>query len=203
MTGYWSAPNDSKKFEANPLLTKDKNDLLTHTGPGTPMGDLFRCYWHPALLAEELPEPDCPPVRVKLLSERLIAFRDSDNRLGLMDELCAHRRVSLWFGRNEEGGLRCAYHGWKYDESGQCIEQPGEDEAFAAKVRIRIYPTEEYLGLTFKSSQALGVTRECLGQDLNGDITVQRCVTGSIDLSHAALADEGGDGVGTQASAGG
>ena len=82
------------------MLVKAKNDLLTQTGSGTPMGDMFRCYWIPALLAEELPEPDCDPVRVKLLSERLIAFRDSDNRLGLMDEFCAHRRVSLWFGRN-------------------------------------------------------------------------------------------------------
>ncbi len=82
------------------MLVKAKNELLTQTSPGTSMGDMFRCYWIPALLAEELPGPDCDPVRVKLLSERLIAFRDSDNRLGLMDELCAHRRVSLWFGRN-------------------------------------------------------------------------------------------------------
>ena len=102
------------------------NDLLTQTGPDTPMGQLFRRYWMPALLAEELPENDCPPVRVKLLSERLIAFRDSRGALGLMDEFCAHRGVSLWFGRNEECGLRCPYHGWKYDVTGQCIEMPSE-----------------------------------------------------------------------------
>ena len=92
------------------------------------MGELFRRYWLPALLAEELPEPDCPPVRVKLLSERLMAFRDTEGRYGLIDEFCAHRGVSLWFGRNEECGLRCPYHGWKYDVTGQCIEVPSEPE---------------------------------------------------------------------------
>ena len=78
------------------------------------------------LLAEELPENECPPVRVKVLSERLLAFRDSEGRYGLIDEFCAHRGVSLWFGRNEERGLRCPYHGWKYDVTGQCIDVPSE-----------------------------------------------------------------------------
>jgi len=110
------------------VLRKEQNDLLTQTGPGTDCGKLFRSYWLPALLAEELPENDCPPVRVKLLSERLLAFRDSDGRLGLIDEFCAHRGVSLWFGRNEEKGLRCPYHGWKYDVTGQCIDVPSEPE---------------------------------------------------------------------------
>ena len=90
------------------------------------MGQLFRSYWIPALLAEELPENECPPVRVKLLSERLLAFRDSEGRYGLIDEFCAHRGVSLWFGRNEECGLRCPYHGWKYDVTGQCVDVPSE-----------------------------------------------------------------------------
>ena len=108
------------------MLRKEQNDLLTQTGPGTPAGRLFRSYWVPALLAGELPENDCPPVRVKLLSERLIAFRDTDGRYGLLDEFCAHRGVSLWFARNEECGLRCPYHGWKYDVSGQCLEVPSE-----------------------------------------------------------------------------
>src|SRR5215470_14340 len=84
------------------MLRKEQNDLLTQTGPGTPGGALFRSYWMPALLAEELPANDCPPVRVKLMSERLVAFRDSNGRYGLVDEFCAHRGVSLWFGRNEE-----------------------------------------------------------------------------------------------------
>ena len=110
------------------MLRKEQNDLLTRTGAGTPMGEMFRRYWMPALLAEELPENDCPPVRVQLLSERLIAFRDTEGRYGLLDEFCAHRGVSLWFGRNEECGLRCPYHGWKYDVTGQCVEIPSEPE---------------------------------------------------------------------------
>ena len=124
------------------MLSQEQNDRLTRTGPQTPLGRLFRSYWIPALLSEELPEPDCPPVRVKLLSERMIAFRDSDGRLGLLDEFCAHRGVSLWFGRNEECGLRCPYHGWKYDVTGQCVDMPNEPEqsAFAKKVRLKSYP---------------------------------------------------------------
>src|ERR1700760_2330339 len=100
------------------MLKQEINELLTRTGPGTAMGDLFRQYWIPALLAEELPEDGCPPVRVKLLSERMIAMRDSEGRYGLVDEFCAHRGASLWFGNTEPGGLRCAYHGWKYDVTG-------------------------------------------------------------------------------------
>jgi phthalate 4,5-dioxygenase len=129
------------------MLTKERNDLLTQTGPGTPMGEMFRCYWHPALLAEELPEPDCPPVRVQLLSERLIAFRDSNNRLGLIDEFCAHRCVSLWFGRNEENGLRCPYHGWKYDVHGNCVEVPSEDRDFCKQIKLKAYSLVEKGGV--------------------------------------------------------
>jgi phthalate 4,5-dioxygenase len=131
------------------MLRKEQNDLLTLTGPGTPMGRMFRSYWIPALLSDELPENDCAPVRVKLLSERLIAFRDSDGRYGLMDEFCAHRGVSLWFGRNEACGLRCSYHGWKYDVTGQCVEVPSEPEAsgFAKKITLRAYPLVERGGV--------------------------------------------------------
>jgi phenylpropionate dioxygenase-like ring-hydroxylating dioxygenase large terminal subunit len=131
------------------MLRKEQNDLLTQTGPDTPGGRLFRSYWIPALLARELPENDCPPVRVKLLSERLIAFRDSEGRLGLMDEFCAHRGVSLWFGRNEEGGLRCPYHGWKYDHTGQCIEVPSEpvESGFCKKIKLTSYPLVERGGV--------------------------------------------------------
>jgi phenylpropionate dioxygenase-like ring-hydroxylating dioxygenase large terminal subunit len=131
------------------MLVKEKNDLLTQTGPGTPMGDVFRCYWVPALLAEELPEPDCPPVRVELFSEKLIAFRDSENRLGLMDRYCAHRRVSLWFGRNEESGLRCPYHGWKFDVTGQCVEVPSEppESTICQKIKLKAYSLVEKGGI--------------------------------------------------------
>jgi phthalate 4,5-dioxygenase len=131
------------------MLREQQNTLLTQTGPGTPMGNLFRSYWIPALLAEELPENECPPVRVKLLSERLLAFRDTDGRYGLIDEFCAHRGVSLWFGRNEECGLRCPYHGWKYDVTGQCIDVPSEPEesGFARKIKLKSYPLIERGGV--------------------------------------------------------
>jgi len=123
------------------VLKREQNELLTRTGPGTATGRLFRSYWLPALLAEELPENDCPPVRVQLLGERLLALRDSDGRLGLIEEFCAHRRTSLWFGRNEEGGIRCAYHGWKYDVSGQCVEVPSEPESgFCKHIKLTSYP---------------------------------------------------------------
>ena len=131
------------------MLKREQNDLLTQTGPGTAAGRLFRSYWIPALLADELPENDCPPVRVKLLSERLIAFRDTNGRYGLMDEFCAHRGVSLWFARNEDCGLRCPYHGWKYDHTGQCVEVPSEPEAsgFAGKIKLKSYPLVERGGV--------------------------------------------------------
>jgi phthalate 4,5-dioxygenase len=120
------------------MTPRELNDFLTQTGPDTPMGGLLRRYWIPALLSSELLEPDCPPVRVKLLSERLIAFRDTQSRLGLIDEFCAHRGVSLWFGRNEEMGLRCPYHGWKCDVTGQCVDVPSEREENGFCKRIRL-----------------------------------------------------------------
>src|SRR5687767_11652032 len=127
------------------MISHEQNDALTKTGPGTIMGELFRRYWIPALHAFELPEPDCPPVRVKLLGERLVAFRDTNGRIGLIDEFCAHRGVSLWFGRNEECGLRCPYHGWKYDVTGQCVDLPSEAEETGMRTRIKLksYPCIE------------------------------------------------------------
>jgi phthalate 4,5-dioxygenase oxygenase subunit len=124
------------------MTKREQNELLTQTGSGTPMGDLFRRYWIPAIMSSELPENDCPPVRVKLLSERMIAFRDSEGKLGLIDEFCAHRGVSLWFGRNEESGLRCPYHGWKYDATGQCVDVPSEsaESGYCKKIKLKSYP---------------------------------------------------------------
>ena len=130
-------------------MKHEQNMLLTLTGPGRPMGALFRRYWLPILVSGELPEPDCPPVRVKVLSERLLAFRDSEGRLGLIDEFCAHRGVSLWFGRNEECGIRCPYHGWKFDVSGQCVEVPSEpvESGYAQKIKLKSYPLVEAGGI--------------------------------------------------------
>jgi phthalate 4,5-dioxygenase oxygenase subunit len=113
------------------------------------MGNLFRRYWIPALHAWEIAERDGPPVRVQLLGEKLIAFRDSEGRIGIIDEFCAHRGVSLWFGRNEECGIRCPYHGWKYDVSGQCTELPSEPDESGLRQRIKLksYPAVEAGGV--------------------------------------------------------
>src|SRR5262249_13874290 len=108
------------------MLPAKENELITRVGPGTPMGNAMRRYWIPALMASEIVGPDCAPVRVRLMGEDLIAFRDSDGRIGLIDEFCPHRRVSLYFARNEECGLRCIYHGWKFDVEGRCVDQLNE-----------------------------------------------------------------------------
>ncbi len=108
------------------MLSKADNELLTRVGPGTPMGELFRRYWLPILLPEELPEPACPPLRVRLLGENLVPYRDSTGKVGFLAENCPHRGASLFFGRNEEldPGLRCVYHGWKFDTDGNCLDMP-------------------------------------------------------------------------------
>ena len=131
------------------MLAHDDNERATRVGPGTPMGTTMRRYWMPALLAWELPEPDCPPVRVKLLGEELVAFRDSRGKIGLLEEHCPHRRVSLFFGRNEDCGLRCVYHGWKFDVDGRCVDMMNEPEelSFADKIRTTAYPTVEVGGV--------------------------------------------------------
>lgn len=133
------------------MLSRKENELLTRTGRGVPMGELFRQYWVPALLSEEVPEPDGPPVQVRLLGERLVAFRDSQRRVGLLEEACSHRGTSLFYGRNEESGIRCIYHGWKYDVAGNVLDTPAEPEASSFKDRIRhpAYPTQEVAGIVF------------------------------------------------------
>ncbi|WP_102348900.1 Rieske 2Fe-2S domain-containing protein [Bacillus sp. Marseille-P3661] len=131
------------------MLSREDNELLTRVGPDTPMGQLFRRYWIPAMLSEELPKPDCPPVKIKLLGEELLAFRSTDGKVGLVDEYCPHRKVSLYFGRNEECGIRCVYHGWKFDINGNCVDMPSEPATsnFKDKVNIKSYPCEEFGGV--------------------------------------------------------
>jgi phthalate 4,5-dioxygenase len=133
------------------MLSREDNALLTRTGPGTPMGAVLRRYWIPALTSAEIAQPDCPPVRVKLLGEDLIAFRDSSGRIGLVQERCAHRCASLFFAANRENGLRCPYHGWKYDVDGNCVDQPSEppETNFAHKVKLRAYACRELGGLVW------------------------------------------------------
>ena len=131
------------------MLSAQDNDILCRVGPGTPMGNVMREYWIPAARADELPGPDCPPLRVKLLGEDLIAFRTTSGEVGLIQNACPHRGASLFFGRNEEEGLRCVYHGWKFDVTGACVDMPSEpaESNFKSKVHARAYPCRERNGV--------------------------------------------------------
>src|SRR3954468_6922076 len=133
------------------MLSRQDNEYVTRTGPGTTLGEAMRRYWMPALMSSELPEADCPPVRVGLLGEKLIAFRDTRGEVGLVAENCPHRGASLFFGRNEEEGLRCVYHGWKFDTSGACVDMPNEppESNFKQKVKATASPTEEAGGVVW------------------------------------------------------
>ncbi len=131
-------------------MTEEENDLLTQVGPGTPCGSLMRRYWQPASLSEELPQGGAP-VPVRLLGEDLVLFRDDQGRPGLLDIHCSHRGADLSYGRVEDGGLRCIYHGWLYDRQGRCLDQPGEPGGGEHKDSIRhtAYPCEEQAGVIF------------------------------------------------------
>src|SRR5215216_2035848 len=140
------------------MLSREDNEAITRVGPGTLMGNLMRRYWIPAMLSSELPSPDSDPVRVLLLGEKLIAFRDSTGKVGLMDHACPHRGASLFFGRNEERGLRCVYHGWKFAADGTCLDMPNPhfgrtsepaESDFRTKVRANAYPTQERGGVVW------------------------------------------------------
>ena len=131
------------------MLTAEENAAFTQVGPETPMGRLLRWYWHPVAALSQLDENPVRPV--KLLGESLVLYRDRSGQLGLVAEVCAHRRVNLVFGIPEDDGLRCPYHGWKYDNTGQCLEMPAEptDSTFPSRVRIDAYPVQERGGLVF------------------------------------------------------
>ncbi len=131
------------------MLNATDNELICRVGPGTLMGDFVRQYWIPAVRSDELPAADCPPVRIRLLGENMIAFRTTSGKVGLIQNSCPHRGASLFFGRNEEEGLRCVYHGWKFDVSGGCVDMPSEpaESNFKSKVRAVAYPTNERNGI--------------------------------------------------------
>src|SRR4051794_4991749 len=133
------------------MLKVEENELICRVGPGTPMGSFMREYWVPALLSSEVASPDSDPVRVMLLGEQLLAFRDTAGRVGLMAHNCPHRGASLFFGRNEENGLRCVYHGWKFNVAGECIDMPNEpaESDFKSKVKAVAYPTRERNGVVW------------------------------------------------------
>ncbi len=133
------------------MLTSEENEILCRVGPGTAMGGLMRAHWVPVCLSEEVAEADGPPLLVEALGERFVAFRDSEGRLGLLDELCPHRRASLVLGRNEECGLRCLYHGWKIDVEGHVVTMASEppDSPMQGTVRHRAYPVQEAGGFVW------------------------------------------------------
>jgi phenylpropionate dioxygenase-like ring-hydroxylating dioxygenase large terminal subunit len=132
------------------MLTKEQNDLLCQTGPGTPAGDLLRCFWQPVALSTELPLGGAP-LPLTIMSEELVLFRDEEGRPGLLGLHCAHRGADLSYGRLEDGGLRCIYHGWLYDRRGRCLEQPGEPagSTFHERIRQTAYPCVEEAGVVF------------------------------------------------------
>ena len=132
------------------MLSKEENELLSRVGPGTVMGELMRQYWLPILYSWEL-VPDGPPLRVRLLGEDLIAWRDTEGRVGLINQYCPHRGASFFFGRNEESGIRCVYHGWKFDVDGNCVDMPNEpaESTFKHKVKAKTYRAVDWGGAIF------------------------------------------------------
>jgi phenylpropionate dioxygenase-like ring-hydroxylating dioxygenase large terminal subunit len=129
------------------MLNAADNETLTRTGADTAMGKLFRRFWVPVALSRELPESDGAPIRVTIMGESLIAFRDTNGRVGLIEPRCPHRGADLYYGRNEDCGIRCVYHGWKFDVEGNCLERPNvplEKDTFRDRIRIKAYPTREF-----------------------------------------------------------
>ena len=182
------------------MLTMQENDLLTQTGTETPMGQYFRRFWQPVALVEELPEPDGPPVRVTVMGEELVAFRDTEGRLGLLEAHCPHRGANLFFGRNEECGLRCVYHGWKFDVTGKAMELPNipPGARHHDTIRAKAYPTREwgdivwaYMGPETEDLPELPHLEFCTLDDEHRYVTKQRVdcnwaqvMEGDLDTSH-------------------
>jgi phthalate 4,5-dioxygenase oxygenase subunit len=129
-------------------MNKDMSETLVRTGPGTAMGNLMRRYWVPILQSSEIAEPDGPQVRIQILGEKLLAFRDTEGQPGIIDEFCSHRGVSLYFGRNEENGIRCSYHGLKFDRNGKCVEVPSAPQ-ICERMNIKSYPCIERGGIVW------------------------------------------------------
>jgi phenylpropionate dioxygenase-like ring-hydroxylating dioxygenase large terminal subunit len=183
------------------MLKREDNELLVRVGPKTAMGDLMRLYWLPFLLSKDVPA-DGQPYRVRLLGEDLVAFRDSDGRVGLVDQACPHRGAPLVFARNEEGGLRCVYHGWKFSVDGRCQEMPAEPEntPMLNRVRVKAYPVRERHGVLWaymgpdEDPPALPDLEWNMvpPENVHVSMRIQDCnwlqaLEGEIDSAHAAI----------------
>jgi phthalate 4,5-dioxygenase len=130
------------------MLTHEENERLTRVGPGTPMGEMMRRYWHPIATSDQLPHPDCAPLRSILLGEPFVVFRNTEGEVGVLDEFCMHRRVSLALGRVEDNGIRCLYHGWKFGIDGTIQETPNHcNEKFRQRLKAPAFPVREAGGL--------------------------------------------------------
>ena len=183
------------------MLTEEENEALCRVGPGTPMGNVLRRYWTPAFQLGDLPEPDCPPIRVTILGENFVAFRDTEGRLGFLDELCCHRGASLTLGRVEGCGIRCLYHGWKYAVDGTIMETPNLASAtFRERVKHGAYPVREAGGLgwvylgppgTEPPFPAFGWASapadEIVVSEIIMDCNWMQAQEGSIDSSHVGI----------------
>ncbi len=184
------------------MLTESETNFLCRVGPGTPMGNLMRRYWTPILLSKELPEADGAPLRSRILGEDLVAYRDTNGEVGLLDNFCPHRRASMFFGRNEECGLRCVYHGWKFDKDGNCVDMPSEpaESNFKDKVKIKSYPVKEgggmiwaYMGPAELEPPLPGLEYISLPPDqvsvskLRYESNYVQVIEGDIDTVHASL----------------
>ena len=176
------------------MLSVEDNERLARVGRGTPMGSLMRRFWIPFMVQHDLPEPDGPPVRVTLLGESLVAFRDTSGRVGLVERRCAHRRADLFFGRNEEEGLRCTYHGWKYDVTGRCVDMPTEsaESTFADKVSIVAYPVRERAGVLWTYMGPKEFTPEMPEFEWANAPDANRYVSWNVQECNFAQAIEGG-----------
>lgn len=184
------------------MLSREDNERLVRVGPGTEMGQLMRLYWIPFLLARDVPA-DGQPYRVRLLGEDLVAFRDNEGRVGLVDHACPHRGAPMVFGRNEDGGLRCVYHGWKFSVEGRCLEMPAEpaNSRMPAAMRIKSYPVRErngvlwtYMGPEPEQAPPLPSVEWNMvpEEQVALSVRVQECnwlqaLEGEIDSAHAAI----------------
>jgi phthalate 4,5-dioxygenase oxygenase subunit len=184
------------------MLSNTDNEILCRVGPGMPMGDVMRQYWLPALMSSELPGPDSEPLRLRLLGENLIAFRATSGAVGVVADACPHRGASLFFGRNEEEGLRCVYHGWKFDTTGACVDMPSEpaESNFRGKVRVRAYACVERNGIVWTYMGPRAIPPELPHLEVNmlagGEVAASKilrdcnwmqALEGDIDTSHLSF----------------
>jgi len=176
------------------MLSHEDNETLCRVGAGTAMGTLMRRFWLPALLEEEVAIPDGAPVRLRILGEDLIAFRDSENRVGIVDAYCAHRRAGLFFGRNEASGIRCVYHGWKFDVDGQCTDIPSEptDTGYKNRVKIKAYKTAVRGGVVWVYMGPVELMPQVPDFEWSRLPAPQRTVTKRIQYTNWTQAVEGG-----------